>query len=547
MSLILDEHVEGLARCPCGPGGVRAAAGTARRRPGTGCSRPPSSARSAAPSWSGCCRRGACQSRPRRLRCRTVVRTSVAVVPAANLPIVSPFRRCRADSARRGQFVAHWRSPHASGLEPGDAASRVLVVGLLRLVWLAARSRRIDDGPWVTIAREIEREYGSASSDRGCWRAIIRPCSSRGACGPPKVLIPATAVARGPTIGSASCFATSWRTSGAATGSCSCRRTAARRLLVQPARSGLRARACAPRASRRATTKCSAGGVQASDYATHLLEVARALRVDAAPRLPAPAMARSSRLERRFDAMLNTRVTRTPATGCVSAFDDRRSAPACATVFLPPRRAAPSTLSGTVTDSTGAPVPGDGRAHEHDDRGQARGQDQRARTVCSSCRCPPTATPSKRASRVQEETKRRSACPGASVRRDFALALGTLSETVTIGGGRRCRPLARIGGKPAPGVRRGRPRPHPRSSATSPHASRRPGGRVRPPRKIKDVRPVYPPALQAAGIGGTVDHEATIGYGRDGQGLRDTEVGASRARCGGGRGGRSSGSSTARC
>lgn len=43
----------------------------------------------------------------------------------------------------------------------GTAASlAMLLVGLLRLTWLASRAQRITSGPWTDIAREIEREFG---------------------------------------------------------------------------------------------------------------------------------------------------------------------------------------------------------------------------------------------------------------------------------------------------------------------------------------------------------------------------------------------------
>ena len=55
-------------------------------------------------------------------------------------------------------------------------------------------------------------------------------------------------------------------------------------------------------------------GVDGPDYATHLVELARLLKAESAPRVPAPAIARSSSLERRIRAMLDARLTRTPAT-----------------------------------------------------------------------------------------------------------------------------------------------------------------------------------------------------------------------------------------
>ena len=97
-------------------------------------------------------------------------------------------------------------------------------------------------------------------------------------------------------------------------------------------------------------------GVDGPDYATHLVELARLLKAEAAPRLPAPAIARSSSLERRIRAMLDARLTRTPATrigrfmtaGALLTF----------TVALAAAQTGPVTFSGSVFDSTGAPVPG---------------------------------------------------------------------------------------------------------------------------------------------------------------------------------------------
>jgi TonB family protein len=41
------------------------------------------------------------------------------------------------------------------------------------------------------------------------------------------------------------------------------------------------------------------------------------------------------------------------------------------------------------------------------------------------------------------------------------------------------------------------------------------GGNIKPPTKVKDVRPVYPPAAQVDGVHGVVIIEATIdSYGR---------------------------------
>src|SRR5262249_7284619 len=51
------------------------------------------------------------------------------------------------------------------------------------------------------------------------------------------------------------------------------------------------------------------------------------------------------------------------------------------------------------------------------------------------------------------------------------------------------------------------------------------GGNIRPPEKVKDVQPVYPESMRAAGQGGAVSIEAMIG--RDGQVASARVIGAS--------------------
>jgi beta-lactamase regulating signal transducer with metallopeptidase domain len=53
-------------------------------------------------------------------------------------------------------------------------------------------------------------------------------------------------------------------------------------------------------------------GVDATDYATHLLDLARTLNAARRLNVPAPAMARASSLEGRICAMLNDRLDRRP-------------------------------------------------------------------------------------------------------------------------------------------------------------------------------------------------------------------------------------------
>jgi TonB family protein len=90
---------------------------------------------------------------------------------------------------------------------------------------------------------------------------------------------------------------------------------------------------------------------------------------------------------------------------------------------------------------------------------------------------------------------------GGTIQRDLALEIGSLEETITI---------ATSPNAPNPesrnlnAVKRGSHDPGP----CTPTAV---GGKIRAPMKVADVRPQYPGHVAAAGIGGVVTLEATIG------------------------------------
>jgi len=392
----------------------------------------------------------------------------------------------------------------------------LLLAGLVRLALLAARATPIDDGPWVSIAREIEREYGISRPTRllcGTHPSLLVTWGVR----PARVLIPAASVA--------------WADDRI--------RVVLRHelahvrrgdWLVQLAGELLRilhwfnplAWIVCARLRSESEQACDdevlRGGVPASDYATHLLDATRALCLERAPRVPAPAMARCSRLERRFDAMLNTRVIRTPATGW---FRVMTGALLLAATGVLAAAQGGTLFSGTITDSTGAPVAeakvvltNATTAAKHEVKTNERGQFAFVPLPAASYTFEALVPGFKKA----EATIPLS---GASVRRDFALALGTLSESVTISGSKE---VSSAGAAPPATNAKPREADLSRSALQRDIAACEPsaqGGRIRPPRKIKDVRPVYPPALQAAGIGGIVTMTATIGT--DGM-VKDYEI-----------------------
>ncbi len=230
----------------------------------------------------------------------------------------------------------------------------VLAVGLTRLTWLAARARPVEPGTWTRLADEIGRELSLArpvqllQSDHPSllvtW-GLLRP----------KVILPRAAQ--------------SWTEDRVAI---VLRHELAhiRRgdWVVQIAGEILRTAywfnpllwiACT-RLRQESEQACDdevlSSGVDGPDYATHLVELARLLKAESAPRLPAPAIARSSSLERRIRAMLDARLTRTPATRLARFMT--AAALFAFTVALAAAQTGPVTLSGSVLDQSGAPVPG---------------------------------------------------------------------------------------------------------------------------------------------------------------------------------------------
>jgi TonB family protein len=263
-----------------------------------------------------------------------------------------------------------------------------------------------------------------------------------------------------------------------------------------------------------------AGGVEGSDYAAHLVDAARALKHDAAKWVPAAAMGRSSSLERRVRAMLNVSLVRKPAT---RRFQFAAAATLlAATSFVAAIQLASATLSGSVVDSTGAPIPNAPVLLTNKTTGakfevvtDASGQFAFVPLPAGEYVLTSSRPGFKQAEAMVSLT-------GKPVRRDLTLALGTLTERISIVGPPREGVSGGVAGGVPGGVRGGvaggvagsvagevERRAYDRDLAAC--TSLPTGGRVRAPYKLRDVRPVYPENLQSAGIGGTVILTATIG------------------------------------
>jgi beta-lactamase regulating signal transducer with metallopeptidase domain len=246
-------------------------------------------------------------------------------------------------------------------------------------------------------------------------------------------------------------------------------------------------------------------GIAATEYATHLMELAQAL---GRRMVCAPAMAESSSLEKRIRVLLDGRRNRRPLTPQAAL------AIACGIVALllplaavkaqAPAPAGPIQLAGKVSDPTGAVTP--------------------LCTVTATSLDDPNATPvTTRTSAVGVYTfagllpgryRLDFSLPGFAVttlnvvlaagqapaEADIHLAVGSVREMVTVHGQRPATSDA----KPA---------------AATPRRVKV-GGNVQAARLIVQVPPVYPPELQQAGIAGSVVLSALISKTGEPQDLR---------------------------
>ena len=228
-------------------------------------------------------------------------------------------------------------------------------------------------------------------------------------------------------------------------------------------------------------------GVPAADYASHLLAIARTCRAPS-PLATLVPMARPSTLEWRIAAMLNHTLARTRPTRRTLAlvFAVIVGITLTTASFRAKEQVGPMPFTGTAYDITGAVLPG--VALTLDDAADNRltaTTDSNGRfdfgTVASGRYLVGSKLPGFLS--LAEEVRLESA-------RQWDLSLtiqvGTIQERITV---KEQRPST------APGrVER----------------DVRVGGNIRPPRKLVDVRPVYPQAMRDAGLEGIVSLAALI-------------------------------------
>ncbi len=379
----------------------------------------------------------------------------------------------------------------------------ILMIGLARLTWLAANSRRIRNGPWMDLADEIAREYGIErrflllQSDHPTllvtWGLAL-----------PKIILPAAA--------------SSWSDDRA-------RIVLSHELahirrgdwLVQMAAELLRGvywfnpllwvfcRRLRLESEHACDDEVINHGVGGSDYASHLVDLARALHQRHAW-LPAPAMARPSSLERRVRAMLNDRLNRGAVSGSTRALIF--ALVFCVAAAVAAAQNAFQTFSGTVVDATGLPVPGVTLALSNPQR-QAKYEVKSNDLGGFEFIGLPSGEYTLEVKANGFATLKDSfALKGANLQRRLALRIGSLEETIFVASNAS-------DDKDAPArarVTEARPPAKANPVACVPTST---GGRIVPPRKIRDVSPIYPPNLRGTGTEGQVVMLAKLGVDGD--------------------------------
>jgi TonB family protein len=443
------------------------------------------------------------------------------VTPTSSAPVGSPI-----DVGRVLQLL--WAAGMALSLV-------VLSVGVARLAWLSSRAHPLEHDMWTAIADEVASGYGLRRPVR-LLQADHPSLLVAWGLAAPKVMLP-----RGAEHWDADRIRIVLRHELAHIRRGDC--------IVQIAGELLRSAywfnpivwiACASlrqESEQACDDEVLASGIEGCEYATHLLALARELKTDIPRFLPAPAIARPSRFERRIRAMLDTDMIRKPATRSLRLFTV--AALVTMTVAIAAAQTGSTTLTGRVLDSTGAPVPGatvlltNPRTQAKfevttDSAGQFEFVPLPSDDYTLEARFPAFQT-----------TRERIRLAAQHIRRDLTLPLGTLEETVSVRGGQEVLMIdGRIvtpgstldfkklqlelptSASAAENVQiTGNRDAFERAVRQCPVSTV--GGRVRPPRKIKDVRPAYPASLQGTGVAGKVVMKLTIAT--DGT-VREVEV-----------------------
>ena len=358
----------------------------------------------------------------------------------------------------------------------------LLATGLARLAWLASRARPVENHLWHDQLRELSHRYGLTrpvrllQSDRP---ALLVTWGLRS----PKIVLPLTA--------------NSWTADRI-------RVVLAHELahvvrhdwLTQIAADVLRAlywfnplvwiagRRLREESERACDDAVLETGVEGSSYAAHLLDVARGFSVHRRAWSPAPAIASPSHLERRVRAMLDARLNRRPPT-LLARIVIAVAAIGATIPVAALAQATFSTFSGSVLDPMNGLRP-QTTLMLTNTRTQAKYEvrtDPAGRFEFVGL--PPSEYLLEAALPGFATLRGSVTISGQDVSQEIRLNVGELEETITVIGGASDRTT-----RPEPRSVRKRPLP-----ACPDALAGGIGGRIRPPVKIRDVRPLYPDGL----------------------------------------------------
>jgi TonB family protein len=388
------------------------------------------------------------------------------------------------------------------------AGLAVLLAGLLRLASIAGGARPATAGRCVEIARAIAREHGISRPVRllfgrdpsllvtwGLWRpAIVLPAAARDWPdeGLRIVLRHEMAhVRRG-----------DWGVQLAA--------EAMRAVYWFNPLAWISCRVLRRESEQACDDAVLGAGVTGPAYASLLLELARAFSGARRTWSPALPVARPSGLERRVRAMLNADVNRVPLS--------RRARLATTAAALIVAAAVAgggalaqgpfATVAGSLLDPQRAALPGatvvitnTKTKAKNEVRSESSGRFELVGLPPGDYELQITVP-------GFQSYKTELSLNGEQIDRDIVMRVGTLEETITVVDGpstrRRVTELSDAQKQRMAERRAAAP-------CTTGAGGSAIGGNIRPPMKVRDVRPIYPAAVGDAGVRGTVLMEAVIG------------------------------------
>ena len=221
-------------------------------------------------------------------------------------------------------------------------------------------------------------------------------------------------------------------------------------------------------------------GVDGTDYATHLIELARALNQRRYIWFPAPAMARPSSLERRVRAMLTNSLDRGPISGGTRAaifvllFAVTAAVAAAQSGFVDVHRTRSPTNRRAACRGRPSILTNEARQAKYEVKTDAIGRFEFVGL--------PAGDYALEAKGIGfQSLRRRVTVSGQNLQRSYTLKLGTLQETINV-----CIDRTAAGDRP-PAIAVSRKRSRCRRTECVASAA---GGQIMPPKKMRDSRPL---------------------------------------------------------